>query len=325
MSQNATPVQPKKLLVLVMSPGRLDFDDFLDVAKEVVKQAPEILVSIVTPSDTYHAVSAHKWQLPTLIISFGDLGRFTPVRGRVFKNSPIAKFVQAERFLQAGIRTPKTAIYQPGLTLDEAEWGHVVVAKPEDLDLSSKGKSASLVPTQKLNNPSLLSETLRKQLGQTAVLIQQYIPTGEYATSYRVGTLFGRVIHMMKKSAPVKAPDLNDPEIEDAIVDSNFEHPDEHLPAARELVMDQEIIAFGVKIAKTFAELPLLGIDILKHAHTGHLYALEINGGGNTWQFSSRHAAPGRLLISKAERIKQFDAWNTCASVLIEKTRYYAR
>ena len=101
MPQNATPVQPKKLLVLVMTPGKLDFDDFLDVAKEVVKQAPEILVSIVTPSDTYHAVSAHKWQLPALIISFGDLGRFNPVRGRVFQNSPIAKFVQAERFRQA--------------------------------------------------------------------------------------------------------------------------------------------------------------------------------------------------------------------------------
>ena len=43
-------------------------------------------------------------------------------------------------------------------------------------------------------------------------------------------------------------------------------------------------MALGIKIAEAFPGLPLLGIDIVKHSETGELFALEVNGGGNTWQ-----------------------------------------
>src|SRR5437868_2447989 len=94
MRQKQTVTEAKKHLVLVMNPGHLDFDDFLDVAKIIVKKAPEIFVTIVTPLDAQQAVPAHKWEVPTLIISFGNLGQFSPKRGRVFQNSPIEKFLQ---------------------------------------------------------------------------------------------------------------------------------------------------------------------------------------------------------------------------------------
>ncbi len=158
-----------------------------------------------------------------------------------------------------------------------------------------------------------------------SVLVQEFVPTGDYPTSYRAGTFFGRVIHMMKKRSNIPIPDLANASIEALNIDSNHESPGENNFAARELVVDDEIMAFAGRIAKIFPGLPLLGIDIVRHSKTGELFALEINGGGNTWQFSSRHAAQGRLVISKEERVKQFDAWNTCAQVLLQKalTRFH--
>jgi hypothetical protein len=129
---------------------------------------------------------------------------------------------------------------------------------------------------------------------------------------------------MMKKRSNVPIPDLANASIEELNIDSNHESPGEDNFAARELVVDNEIMDFAARIAGTFPGLPLLGIDIVRHCKTGELFALEVNGGGNTWQFSSRHAAPGRLVISKEERIKQFNAWDTCARVLVEKTRSHA-
>ena len=38
----------------------------------------------------------------------------------------------------------------------------------------------------------------------------------------------------------------------------------------------------------------------------------------------SQHAAGGRLVIGKDERVRQFDAWNTCARALVRKTRQLA-
>ena len=227
-------------------------------------------------------------------------------------------------FTNAGIRTPKTIAYCAGTVLDRREWGPFVVVKTNDLSQTSQGKSASLVRLENLSDLPSLPGWLRENLVSNRVLVQEFIPTGPYATSYRVGTFLGRVIHMMKKCSSSPMPDLTAPGIEEFAIDSNHESPQSTDFAARELVVDDEMKAFAIKIAEVFPGLPLLGIDILKHSETGELFALEINGGGNTWQFLSNHAAPGRLVISKEERIKQFNAWDTCARVLVEKTRMHA-
>ena len=151
------------------------------------------------------------------------------------------------------------------------------------------------------------------------MLVQEYIPTGRHPTSYRVGTFLGRPIHMLRKSSSLPAPDLAT--VTWATADSNNEDRDSQARANRALVSDPDVMAFGIRVAAVFPELPLLGIDILRHAATGELHALEINGGGNTWQFSSPHAAPGRAIIGKAERVRQFDAWRTCAERLVDFTR----
>jgi hypothetical protein len=311
-------------LVLITQPGRQDPKDFEEIAERVRKFDRYIKVFVFTPENTSDDIKREDWRNPTLTVTLGNMGDFKPRRGRFFYNRQISKERQVELFTSDGIRTPRTITYSAGMVLDEEEWGPVVVIKPNNLKQTSQGQSASLVQLKHLNDFSSLVDPLKERIMSNGALVQEFVPTGDYPTSYRAGIFLGRVIHMMKKRSNIPMPDLADTSIEELNIDSNHESPGENNFAARELVVDDEIMAFSTRIAGIFPGLPLLGIDIVRHSKTGELFALEINGGGNTWQFSSRHAAPGRLVISKEERVKQFDAWNTCARALVEKTRSHA-
>ena len=127
-----------------------------------------------------------------------------------------------------------------------------------------------------------------------------------------------------EKKLSIRTPELTLGNIEEFNIDSNEESPQTNDLAARELMFDEEMNTLAIKIAEIFPGIPLLGIDFIKHSETGELFALEINGGGNTWNFSSRLAEKGRRVISKEDRVKQFDAWNVCARALVEKTRSHA-
>ena len=311
-------------LVLITHPGRQDPKDFEEIAERVRKFDRYIKVFVFTPENTSDDIKREDWRNPTLTVALGTMGNFDPKRGRFFYNRQISKERQVELFASDGIRTPRTIAYSAGMILEEEEWGSVVVVKTSNLKQTSQGQSASLVQLKHLNDFSSLADPLKERIISNSVLVQEFVPTGDYPTSYRAGIFLGRVIHMMKKRSNIPVPDLADTSIEELNIDSNHESPGENSFASRELVIDDEIMAFSTRIAEIFPGLPLLGINIVRHSKTGELFALEINGGGNTWQFSSRHAAQGRLVISKEERIKQFDAWNTCARVLVEKTRSHA-
>ena len=82
-----------------------------------------------------------------------------------------------------------------------------------------------------------------------------------------------------------------------------------------------EVLAFARRAALALPRIPLLGLDIVREAGTGHLYVLEANPGGNTWHFSSKLAEEGRKEISREQRIEQMDAWGIAARVLAERTR----
>jgi hypothetical protein len=307
-------------LIPLNQPGRQDPKDFEEIAERVRKLDRYIKVFVLTPENTSDDIKREDWRNPTLTVSLGAMGNFNPKRGRFFYNRQISKERQAELFTNAGIRTPRTLSYRAGMIRDLDDWGPHVVVKTNDISQTSNGESAHLIQTKNLNNPSSLPNLVRERIDAGSVLLQEFIPTGPRATSYRIGTFLGRVIHMMKKTTTAQMPDLSNMVAEGTSIDSNYDSAS----ATRELLIDDEIMALAIKIADIFVGLPLLGIDIIKHAETGELFALEVNGGGNTWQFSSRSTAHGRLIIGKEERVKQFDAWNTCARALVEKTRSHA-
>jgi hypothetical protein len=83
---------------------------------------------------------------------------------------------------------------------------------------------------------------------------------------------------------------------------------------------DPEILAFGASTAAAFPDVPVLGVDVIRDAATGLLYALEVNAGGLTWHTSSNLG----IALQRDRRIDlvaQFGAREIVADALIEKTR----
>ena len=73
-----------------------------------------------------------------------------------------------------------------------------------------------------------------------------------------------------------------------------------------------------------FPRSALHGIDIIREVGTRRLFVLEINPGGNTWSFSSRWADNVQTELNMPDLSIQFDAWKTCARVLVHRTRLEA-
>ncbi|MBL8908688.1 MAG: hypothetical protein JNM20_18600 [Rhizobiales bacterium] len=315
-------------MILVGDP-RFDWHDLEQIGYKLVRLAPDIAVQLVSRLDTSAALSDEKWARPSMTVSFGPLGNFEPRRGSVFMNRPISKLDQISMLKHAGINVPRAERFKFGQAYSEDEWGEFVVLKPLPLNLTSKGGTVQLIRTKNLKalTPDRFPDD--HALSQGPAMIQQFIDTGEYATNWRVLTLFGEPLHSLKSRAAIARPALSatDEEIESAIVEpkhpkfkAEFKYQD-----YRSLESDPEILEFARLIHTAFPRTPLKGCDIVREAKTGRLFALEINAGGNTWHFSSEIFAKNRQLLGGKEAfVKQFDAWKTAAEVFIRQTRAHA-
>ena len=67
-------------------------------------------------------------------------------------------------------------------------------------------------------------------------------------------------------------------------------------------------------------DVALQACDILRDKAGDH-YLLEINPGGGTWAFSSNLAQTYREMLGTSDLAAEFDAFRTCARILIERTR----
>lgn len=305
-------------LIIIADPDAVDIGDFAEVGRRVARLDPAIQVFLGTPRDSGELVPAHRWQFPSLTVAIGGLGQFKPTRGKVYYNRQLSKWRQYELLRKASIAVPRTVLFEPGIDIDPALWGAHVVVKSSGLQGTSSARTGLIVRTSALRTPDRLPEEVTSLLAGPETLIQEFVPTGAHPTSIRVGTFLGAVIHMMSKSSGMVLPDIFAPDFLCTIGDSNAEDASAKQHGARKLFFDPEAAHLGRRISEVFEGLPLLGIDVLRHEKTGKLFALEVNPGGNTWQFSSHHAASGREVIGKQDRVRQFDAWNTCARRLAE-------
>ena len=72
---------------------------------------------------------------------------------------------------------------------------------------------------------------------------------------------------------------------------------------------------------RAMPDVALQACDIVREK-TGKPYLLEVNPGGGTWMFSSPNNAPSyRTHLGTDDLTAEFDAFRTCARVLIERTR----
>lgn len=252
-----------------------------------------------------------------MTVSFGPLGKFRPPRGPVLWNRAISKIEQFQRFLDAGIRTPKTSLFHFGMNLPEDEWGGLCILKPASLEMTSSGRGLYLFRTKRLESLSATELPEGHFATKNPMLVQSFIETGTRFKVYRTLTLFGEVIYQNMTEAQSEHPALTS---SDAEIESILPEPPRSLSGPA-INLEADVMSFASKIHTAFPAIPLLGCDILKEHGTGNLYALEVNAGGNVWHLSSPRTQGSRTITKTLEYVKTFHPFDKAALALISITR----
>ena len=109
--------------------------------------------------------------------------------------------------------------------------------------------------------------------------------TGPWPASYRVTTLFERVLFALKVEASHDRPPLDD-------VDGFGKTPGLSVVSnskgcVMSLTFDDKIIRFAEAAHAAFADIPLMGGDVVRRASDGKLFVVDVNASGWVSHFSS--------------------------------------
>lgn len=215
---------------------------------------------------------------------------------------------------KAGIAVPRWVALRENEMPNLAGFGEYVVRKP---DYGAKGAEVRIVKRERVRWKRVVTSAAGPS---PTLLVQEFIYTGPWPVSYRVNTLFGRVLYCIRITANRNRPVLrgandfdfrgsgNTVSIVSNVRDSTAEYCD-----------DVEIIRFGEQAARAFPDLPMLGVDILKEAGGGRLFVTEVNALGHNWNFSKEFRDNFGL-----DPASQFDGLRKAAYVLAEQTQYLA-
>jgi hypothetical protein len=141
-----------------------------------------------------------------------------------------------------------------------------------------------------------------------------------WPVSYRVNTLFGRVLYCIRITGNVSRPALRGPNDFDSRGSGNAVSIVSNVRDSKaEYCNDVEILRFGERAARAFPDLPMLGVDILKEASSGRLLVTEVNALGHNWNFSKEFRDNYRI-----DAASQFDGLRKAAYVLAEQTQRLA-
>jgi len=313
----------RRHLVLVNQRGWQAMEDLVRIATKVRWLDPSIGVFIARAEVEDEALHEAAAQNPSLVFSFGPLGRFKPKRGKIYQGRIIPKFEQLRRLHAAGVPVPRTAYLTPQTDLSPAIWGDLVILKPSDIGSSSHGAGIQLMRTERVRYraPEEYPEDHPARKGP--MIIQQFIDTGDHIESFRVLTLFGEPLYCSRSRAasPRIRLDATDEEIEKAMIHIQGLAFEER---RRTYVYDADVLMAARSAHGAIPEAALQGCDVLRDHRSGRVYILELNPGGNTWHFSSDYFAETRGRDPdemNRMRYSQFDAMNTAAHVLVERCR----
>jgi hypothetical protein len=310
------PSAKSRTLILVNHPDRQKREDFEEIKVKIEAFTPEIDVQIADGSKSANQLDEGVWQRPCLVVSFAELATFLPKRGRIYYCRPIPKFEQLVRLSRAGIPVPLSAQLVFGKPLDNRFWGPLVVLKPTALGFMSQG-AVYLMRTKRVAELADVIFPPGHPSRQSPVLVQQFVDTGEVPSYYRVLTLFGEPLYCIWASTAAPRPPLDAPD--EALFKARIAINAE-FGGNRRTANDPDVLALARRAYAAMSGIPLQGVDIIREKATGRLFVLEINPGGNTWHFSSRHVERIPNAIPRSERIAQFGAWDVAARILIKKT-----
>jgi len=305
--------------------ARGDFEDIADKARAL---DPEAEVRIVDNRVADDRLAAELAARPSLVFSPIQLLRFKPARGAIFEGGPLDKIAQYRRFLEHGIRTPKTAVLAPGMILTEREWGEHVVLKPLSPKLQSTGQSVYRIATKRLNHDLNFANLFRRYNLPGGVVVQSYVDAGSHLEYNRVLALFGEPLYILRTR-------LRDPIALDQHTGVTGTVPLANLgftraEKTRDFISDPLFFEIAAACYKAFPDRALQAVDVLRDHATGEPSVLEANLGGNSWHVSSkliqhRLGSAEAIREAAAQKLGQFGAFDIAARVLVDQTRRHAK
>ncbi len=224
------------------------------------------------------------WSLgpKTIVISIHLENRFHPFWAKEWHQLNIDKIQEYETLERGGFRVPKWALLTKEKQPDLSNFGKYVVVKP-----AKAGKGAMVRIIRKTRVKWEPVEIKFSRAIEETFIVQEYVHTGRWPVSYRVGTIFGEPVYKMRITAdksrrPLDYDGVGTPEIfsgktivassKGCVVDANVPQP---------------VIELAKKVHAAFPDVPLLGTDILQDEAAGDLHILEVNATGFTFHLTS--------------------------------------
>ena len=137
---------------------------------------------------------------PTLIFSPAFLRHQPPVEGRTFCGFPLSKSEEYVALEKAGIPVPKWTLLTEDNSPDLSGFGDYLVKKP---DYGARGAEVKIVRKSRVKWKPVTTSVAGMC---SSFVLQQFIYTGQRPVSYRVNTLFGKVLYSKRYEVPHDRP-----------------------------------------------------------------------------------------------------------------------
>jgi amino acid adenylation domain-containing protein len=294
-------------LVIVLN-ERIEVDSFERLAGYVRELDSSIDVTIVPDGLSIQQPLTNR---PTLIFSPAFIRHQLPFSGRVFCGNPLSKSEEYHALEKSGIPVPKWLLLSETNTPDLSSFDEYVVRKP---DYGGRGAEVMITKKSRVRWKPI---TTRSAGTSSETIIQQFIYTGPKPISYRVNTLFGKVLYAKKYQSKNEKRELMGP---DDFREGGFSIVASARGSHVELSFDTEILRFAERAHAAFPEIPLLGFDIVRELPSGKLYVLEANAIGYVWNFKTDHVMNYGFSLED-----QFDGVRKAAYILAEVTQQASR
>jgi aryl carrier-like protein len=288
-----------------------------DVDRDSLERAARTVAEIDDRIDARVVADVPGWDaelvpLPTLVVSPGLLRHRPALPAQVCCGYPLAKSDEYRILERAGIPVPKWVVLEDGVQPDLSGFGAYVVRKP---DYGAKGAEVRIVRRERVRWKPVVTSAAGPS---PRLLVQEFVYTGAWPVSYRVNTLFGRVLYSLIITANQARQALMGPE--DFAARGDDRKSVSIVSNARDstaaFCTDEDIISFGERAARAFPDVPLLGVDVLKSALTGQLLVTEVNSIGHNWNFGPEFAATFGVDIER-----QFGGVRRAALILAQETQ----
>jgi len=302
--------------ILTISPDHVDERDFRRIARRARELAPDVRAYVAVAGRRNRTARVVQLLRPTLLVEIEPVANLWHLRGRKLGCVPGAKLESLAFLESAGLPVPRFAELTPGLKLDPAEWGPYVVVKP------SRGWRGAFVRIQRTARvrykppADYADEDQRRML---PMLVQRFVYTGRWPVSYRVLSFLGEPLHAVRYEGSHDQPPLDAPDAFTAgltIVASSKR-------ATVTLAPEPDLLDLARRIHAALPERPVLGIDLMRDAHSGELYIAEVNQ-RHCWTLSNES---GREIQQQfgLDFQAQYDAIERAAEALVRRTRDWAR